>query len=542
MLLCGLVALGACREPPSWAVRWRILPREDMPVEPTSTDDDVLLNGVECSRVGVSQVQLFTTQETELRPSEDGEIPLDDIAIEATFYDVRRKPCWTPALQNPHRTLGGPAVDPGEYQLFARGLRTSGDGWCADAPRHVCNVQYYDQENQGACEIGPAPIVKKCESGVHFLPKSEGEETPCVPGCEDGEVWSFVDGCFSACVPWDDCDFCNDPLWTPGCDEGGGCHPSYLTCDCKTFTAVEDETTQIRDFVLQAPPECQDGIDSDDDGLVDARDPGCLAANQESIDVANTQLVLDFTLLSGNDAASCTGVKVSRFEISLDGQVVSTPPCEIGSVGVNISIAPGQHEVSARALAPDGTPLTRTKSYSLEAFTGGVLQPSLLDVDFADVDFLEPIRSEAQFTVGYVPAEGQSPRFCAGAPGLLEIAEIAVRIVDSAGQPVQPAFLVEAGETGIVGERLDGTPLPCTSQRIITDVRRWGAYRVEVEALSPEGDVCFSNVDAPQLIAPGSIVALAVPRAEPVVASCRDCNDAADCGSTYSCEDGICVP
>jgi hypothetical protein len=463
MLFAGLVALGACREPPSWSVRWRIEPRENVPPELTSTDDDALLNGVECSRVGVSVIDLISI-------AADFDEPF--------IVDRRFKPCWASAMRDPDRTFGGPALEPGRYELIARGLRASHEPWT------YCFVE-------GNVEVCPDPFT--------------------APRCEE------------------------DDSGAPVCQRG------YGSCDCRVIEVSEGETVQIRDFSIDAPPECEDGIDGDEDGLVDDLDPGCRAGRREAIDVVTTQLVLDFTLLSGNEAASCTGVRASRFEVMLDGQLVSSPPCEIGQVGVNLSVSPGMHEVAVRVLAFDGTPLTRTKTYALEAFTGGVLQPQLIDVDFADVDFLDPIRSEAQFTVGYTAVEGMSPRFCAGAPGRLEIAQIAVRILDSAGEPVQPAFIVEAGEDTLVGERLDGTLLPCTSQRIVTDVRRWGAYRVEVEALSPEGDVCFSNLDAPQLIAPGSVVALEVPRVEPVVASCRDCDDAADCGSTYRCENRVCV-
>lgn len=59
-------------------------------------------------------------------------------------------------------------------------------------------------------------------------------------------------------------------------DEGAFCPPWQLACDCATFTAVDDETFSDFDaFVLEAPYDCIDGIDNDDDGLLDSEDPGC---------------------------------------------------------------------------------------------------------------------------------------------------------------------------------------------------------------------------------------------------------------------------
>ena len=186
MLLGGLVALGACREPPSWSVRWRVAPRPDMVVDPTTTDDeDVLLNGVECSRVGVSVVDLISIA-----------AEFDDPFI----VDRRLKPCWAPAMEDPNRTLGGPALEPGRYELIARGLRASREPW----------------------------------------------------------TYCFVEG---------DAEVCPDPFTAPRCeeDENGSpvCQRGYGSCDCRFIDVAEGETLQIRDFVIDAPPECEDGIDGE---------------------------------------------------------------------------------------------------------------------------------------------------------------------------------------------------------------------------------------------------------------------------------------
>jgi hypothetical protein len=437
-----------------------------MSVEPTtSDDDDALVNSVECSRVGVSVVDLVSL------------VPGFDFPA-----DQRFKPCWSQALENPHRTLGGPTLPPGEYELVVRGLRSSGEPW----------------------------------------------------------TYCFVE---------DGAEVCGDPFVFPRCeesDDGPRCERGYGVCDCRFIDVVDGETIEIPDLVLDAPPECEDGIDGDGDGLVDERDPGCEAANREDVDVISTQLVLDFSLLSGNAAATCVGVEVSRFEITFDDSVVSTPPCRVGEVGVLLNLSEGSHEVSVRALAFDGTAVTRVKRYTVEATPAGVLDPRVIEVDFADTDFLEPIQSRAIFGVGYIPGEGVPLRSCdrataggGGAPGLLQIDDVSIRLLDAVGDPVEPAPVVANGD--LQGMRLDGSPAPCTSAAIITESLRWGVYQVEVEARSPEGDVCFSNVGDAALLAPGVQVDVQLPRVLPISDSCRDCANDADCGGA-ECRDGVCFP
>jgi hypothetical protein len=495
-LLGALLAVAGCREPPSWAARWRLADRNDPEAEP-----EVLTDGEQCSSVGVSQIDFFTV------------LPFLDRG--GISLDIRSKPCWAQAMENPNRTLGGPAVPPGEYDLVAIGLGTDGQRWCNPGFFHNCNPGYVEEKER--------PFPPPCGDG--FVPSV------------DVETRTYGD-----CVEEATCDYCGDYGWAPTCEPDGGCHPSFHSCDCTTFTAVEDETVQIRDLVIAPPPECEDGIDEDGDGLVDERDPGCQSTFQrEDIDVIATQLIVDLSLLSNNPSATCAGVGLSRFDISLDGRVLSSPACDVGEVSIALEIAAGIHEVAVIGLAPDGMPLTREKVFTVEALAAGVLVPQLLEVDFADTDFIDPIRSPAQFAVGYEAPEGLPTRFCSGAPGLLDIAEVSIRMVDAVGNPVEPAPLIEHGELPLPGMRLDGSPLPCTAQAIITAPLRWGVYRVEVEAFSAAGDVCFTNLDEPALLAPGTASQVTAPRVEPVPASCRDCTNASHCQSG-NCMDGICMP
>jgi hypothetical protein len=67
-----------------------------------------------------------------------------------------------------------------------------------------------------------------------------------------------------------------------------------------------------------------------------------------------------------------------------------------------------------------------------------------------------------------------------------------------------------------------------------------------IEALSTAGEVCFSNVGAPALLAPGDVMGLYMPRVYgpegEVPATCRDCEVDADCGleDELFCVAGVC--
>ncbi len=491
-LLVGLLAVAGCREPPSWAARWRIADRDDPEAEP-----EVLTNGEQCSRVGLSLIQLST-----VAPFGRG----------GFLVDSRVKPCWAPAMRNPERTLGGPAVPPGEYDLVAIGLGANGQRWCRPGLVHTCNPAYV--------RAGQEP--PSCGEG--FVPSVDVEART-----------------YGVCVEESTCDYCNDPFWIPTCEPDGGCHPSYMSCDCITFTAIDGETVHIRDLVIDPPPECEDGIDNDGDGLVDERDPGCQSSQREDTDIITTQLLVDISLLSSNPAATCFGVGLSRFDISLDGRVVASPACDIGRFAVNIEVSAGPHEVGILGLAPVGQPLTREHAFTVEALVGGVLSPQLLEVDFADTDFLEPIQAPAQFLIGFETAPGVPTQYCSDTsddPRILDIDELTIRLVDAVGDLVQPAVRIDYP---LPGMRLDGSPVPCVARAIITDPVPWGVYKVEVEAFSAEGDVCFSNVGAPDLLAPSSTASIVLPRVRPKPASCRECGNDDHCGGGTHCENGVCV-
>jgi hypothetical protein len=304
---------------------------------------------------------------------------------------------------------------------------------------------------------------------------------------------------------------------------------------------VEDETQHFDDLVLAAPPECQDGIDSDGDGLVDQRDPGCQVGNLEDLDVVNAQLVVDFSLLSHHPVASCSGVGLSEYVVYIDDVEAARTDCRVGVFGLNLDIEPGPHVIGVEGAGFDGTARTEVQTFEVLAFAAGVIEPSLLEVDFADADFLEPIVSMASFSVGFAPHPDDTTRFCTGAPGSLEIAEVTVRLLDAGGGELSPAPRAVTPEE-FAGVRLDGRRMPCISRSIITRPLTWGAYKVAVEGFSSEGELCFSSGEEPALLAPGVGVSVRAGRVLPPPPSCRDCNATTDCGTGYSCDGGVCVP
>ena len=365
--IAALVLLGGCKEDPSWAARWRIEPRPGMELETTTNEEGELLNSVQCSRVGVSVIRFasvtspfpecraFTTQE-ECGPGPDasdgdtdgGSDTGDDGGGSACRWvpgnpggcvsagalaDLREKPCFSQALENPNAVLGGPKLVPGLYEVIATATRSNGAAWVE------CFV------------------------------------------ADDGEEYCGDEGLIPRCIDTGD---------GPRCQEG------YLSCDCRFIEVKEDVTLRVDDLVLGAPPECEDGIDSDLDGLVDQRDPGCQGGDREDRNVVNAQLVIDFSLLSNHPLVSCTGVGLSEYVVFLDDEEVGRTDCRIGAFGLNLDIEPGEHTIRVEGLGFDGAAATEPQTFDVLALAAGVLDPALLEVDFGDDDFIEPDRGDGE--------------------------------------------------------------------------------------------------------------------------------------------------
>ncbi|HWB77968.1 MAG TPA: hypothetical protein VG755_23550, partial [Nannocystaceae bacterium] len=162
--LFAVLALSACKEPPSFRVRWHLVDRDGVVVDVT--------RAIDCTELGINAVQITSI---------DG---FGEVA-DATIY-----PCFTSRFENPEATVGGPTLDPGPYAIEVRGVQRngvpwvrddvadddracdpneSGDGFGCNATDVACDCLRIDvvddaTEDLGIAELGPAP--RECVDGI----------------------------------------------------------------------------------------------------------------------------------------------------------------------------------------------------------------------------------------------------------------------------------------------------------------------------------------------------------------------------------------
>jgi hypothetical protein len=360
--------------------------------------------------------------------------------------------------------------------------------------------------------------------------------------------------------PWSDLP--DDSTSCPPEGQDVGCHPSDLACDCQRIQVEEGETLELPEFVLAPPPECVDGIDNDHDGLVDVNDPSCnvdFGDGTESVPVGVTELRLELGLLHGNPAVSCSSTPLRRLRVEIgsgdDAEVVLEEPCVLDRPYLaSLRLPAGTAVFSAVGLDAGGEPVTMVEQFETEISPiGGTVRHT---IDFGPEDFLEPIVREIRASPGYVSERGRAslvryscePRVIVPASedteavtrGRLVIAGLRPQVLNSHGGPLDvPATLDD-------GSVLDGQNVIACSPSLVTAPLEWGGFTMQLEALSPEGEVCFSNVGAPTLMSPGGVSGLFLPRVYDaegnVPASCHDCAVDADCGleGELFCVDGVC--
>lgn len=321
----------------------------------------------------------------------------------------------------------------------------------------------------------------------------------------------------------------------------------------KSITVARGEPVILDDLRLPAPPQCDDGVDNDLDGSVDAADPGCSQEPpSESNDINSAQFFVRPTFFGDNPDVGCGDVDVDAFEIVVFGVVDGQPfvgpeqpifPCGPSTLGLRVVLDPGVgYSVRVTGMRTvDGVnyqPVTApiTQAFDVEPDQGNYV---VVDADFAASAFMPPIVSPISFVLEFEPTPGGEPRACQAGfyEGKLDLETVTIAVVDGAGLPVEPPVLLESGEA------LDGaTPIPCPLAALRTEPLTWGEFQLVIAAAAPGGEICFANPE-PIRAAPGSTVTVAIPRSSSAGA-CADCAVASECGSDKAtCTDlGVCLP
>ncbi|MCA9636796.1 MAG: hypothetical protein KC420_12275 [Myxococcales bacterium] len=331
----------------------------------------------------------------------------------------------------------------------------------------------------------------------------------------------------------------------------------------RTVDVGDGGAVVLDDVVLPAPPSCDDGVDNDEDGYIDAADADCRFEGVESNLTTSVQFILRPHFLGDNPHVRCGSVGVTTLKVLVDGVTpgidLETATEEEKLAGrrldcVDTSVSFGaafartdaaEHTVTVVGLDIHGAEVTTAKS---TPFTVGesVVFP---DASFDAGDFLTPISAPLRFSIAFEAYPGAPARYCATLAGSLVIDTVSITVVDGDEAPVAGVLLQS-------GEALDGTPLPCPNGALLSETLVWGDpsddYRLKIEGRSSEGEVCFAT-DAALRGAPGVDFLALIPRVS-ATGSCADCASDMEChGETKRCEltpndvdpmatDAVCVP
>lgn len=420
------------------------------------------------------------------------------LTIEAQTYDafgvmvdMRRFPCFVGGFENPDRRVNGPTLPAGPYAVKLFGTNRALTPWIDDAT--LAQEQFAAQAQQTVYD----------------------EENQCLA-------------------------LAGEPR----------CRAEELVCDCLPVEVADEQTIDLADFAIGRPPQCNDGIDNDRDGLVDVNDPACVGGfgfdTLEGRSVSASEFDLRVSFLDHNPLVGCGELGISRLEVRLqDEPLVATTSCDLSlrfSAIIDESLADGP--------AVDGQLPVTLWVHALDAGGDAVAEPVpvsltvpldlggfyVLQADFPGSSFAEPIMARSRFIVGYASFDGAPTRFCApvATDGFLQIDRVRISWLNAHGGPLDPPLTLPDGTA------LDGSEQPCPAGVLTTPLLEWGDYLVGIEALSAEGDVCFSNLDAPSRAAPSETFGVVLPRVS-ATGSCRDCDTDADC-SSWSCVEGVCQP
>lgn len=430
--------------------------------------------------------------------------------------------------------VSGPTLDDGIYDIEVVGLRRNGNPW-------TCTLEVDT----------PVLMADDCETG------SEG--CGCLPEafCNEGL------NCAAQILPFNS-DGTRDPA-----------DPICLPCTAREKQRVEiDGSRPELQYTLIAPPECDDGIDNDEDGLTDVLDPACAsdATKAEDSDLQDTIISVSASFLDNNPLADCDStanikfpllVGTLQFEVHgpeglLHSEVfecqrnlpLRTFPLPAGDYEIRLlgfTLPPFVPFPNKIPLPPLDFTVVKTLPFVVTASAGGFVNER---IDFRGEDFLTPLQGRVGasfiFDADGDPATSAAGRLCtdasvkSGSP--LDIEELRIRVLDRDGVAVDPATLA------IPGGSVDGdaTRTSCDNLNLefSTAVLDWNSYTLEVEGLVG-GEVCYDQGPATMWTLPDEAKTETLFRVlvagEPP-AGCEDCSVDADCPSTSAprCEASLC--
>ncbi len=351
-----------------------------------------------------------------------------------------------------------------------------------------------------------------------------------------------------------------DPWPCEEVDVGQGEDPEIVCPTARAeieLTVREGETTVLDESVLALapPPPCEDGVDNDQDGLVDLADPACrrdLSADEDA-DTAASLFLISATFMDANPNFRCSTAGIGQVRARVFSPQDELLTTELATCDITV-------DLPVFSLSLDAAEGYRVEIDGVDASEEAVTQAFVQEFDvtaqlgtFVDVDhdfgadeFLVPIVSEASFTLGFVSASGVR-RFCeppASVGGDLFIEEIEFRVVDENQDPVDPTLW----DIGTPLDVTNGTArIDCVNAPIFGPDPEvtWGDYRIEARALAG-GETCYETEDLARLAPTTGQTSVAVDLLRVVddegmpSAACRDCQVDDDCAGSGTCELGIC--
>ncbi|MBA3546806.1 MAG: hypothetical protein H0T76_10015 [Nannocystis sp.] len=328
-------------------------------------------------------------------------------------------------------------------------------------------------------------------------------------------------------------------------------NPVLARDSIKVTVRTKGEGTLVRGIHLIGADECADGVDNDRDGAVDMADSPCRDGQvYEDLDLSGALFTFEATLLGGdNPRATCNGLGLASFRVSLDGDLAGarTIPCTTTVQSFSADLAPGEHSWVVEGLDRDGVAVTEPLTDPLTAKftiaeTGFTLVPIV--VDFSIASFLaEPAFSgPLLFSIQYLPyPDAPLTRPCD--PVGLNLGNLVLgttRVTLLGDDQVADQITLDELPFPVEDVCTEFDRVRTTSDLVWDSVEGATSYSAQVETWAADDDgngPCFSNVGAPELLAPNISVALTVPRVR-TDGVCADCTSNMQCAR---CESGVCL-